>query len=166
MAMRVAGGVVAIAVVSTGLLAAGGALGDGATGFAGIGSALASLPDRVRAALDSRTTNASPPIVTEALMPAAGRPAPLRSSLTIRFSTPMDVATVERSLRFEPPVALDFEWNGQLVVVTPRIDLAPGTEYLVSLGTTALALDGRPLARPIEHRFTTRTIAEIGRAHV
>ncbi len=160
MAMRVAGGVVAIAVVSTGIPAAGGALGDGATGFAGIGSALASLPDRVRAALDSRTTNASPPIVTEALMPAAGRPAPLRSSLTIRFSTPMDVATVERSLRFEPPVALDFEWNGQLVVVTPRSDLAPGTEYLVSLGTTALALDGRPLARPIEHRFTTRTIAD------
>ena len=160
MAVRVAGGVVALAVVSTGVLAAGGALGDGATGLAGIGSAIASVPDRVRAALDSRTANEAPPVVTEALMPAAGRPAPLRSSLTIRFSTPMDVATVEQSLRFEPPISLDFEWNGQLVVVTPRVDLAPGTEYLVSLGTTALALDGRPLARPIEHRFMTRTIAD------
>jgi hypothetical protein len=160
MSVQVVGGVVAVAVVSTGVLATGGALGDGATGVAGIGAALADLPNRVRVAFESRLASYDVPIVTEALMPAAGRPAPLRPGLTIRFSAPMDVATVEKSLRFEPPVALDFEWNGQLVVVTPRIDLAPGTEYVVSLGTTALALDGRPLARPIEHRFTTRTIAD------
>ena len=158
--VRVVGGVVAVAVVSTGVLATGGAIGDGATGLAGIWAALADLPNRVRVAFESRPASDDLPTVTEALMPAAGRPAPLRSSLTIRFSAPMDVATVEKSLRFEPPVALDFEWNGQLVVVTPRVDLAPGTEYVVSLATTATASDGRPLARPIEHRFTTRTTAD------
>jgi hypothetical protein len=158
--VRVVGGVVAVVVVSLGVLATGGVLGEGATGLVGIGSALADVPNRIRAAFDSRPATGDPPTVTEALMPASGRPAPLRSSLTIRFSTPMDVSTVEKSLRFEPPVALDFEWNGQLVVVTPRIDLAPGTEYVVSLETTAKAVDGRPLARPIEHRFTTRTTAD------
>jgi serine/threonine-protein kinase len=160
LAVRIAGVVATAAVVSTGVLAIGGLLSDGATGLAGIGLALTNLPGRVLTAIDSWQASDEPPIVTEALLPAAGGPAPLRASLTLRFSTPMNTATVEKSLRFEPLVALDFEWNGQLVVVTPRVDLAPGTEYVISLGTDALDRDGRPLARPIVHRFTTRTITD------
>ncbi len=152
-AMRVVLGMATFAVVVAGV----GALGSSGEG---VGATLSDLPNRIRAALFGAVIDDDPPVVTEALMPAGGRPAQLRSSLSIRFSTPMDAASVERSLRFEPPAVLDFEWNGQLVVVTPRVDLSPGTEYVVSLGASAKAIDGRPLSRPIEHRFTTRTTAE------
>ena len=106
-------------------------------------------------------------------MPSAGRPAPLRPTVTVRFSQPMDVVSVETNLRFTPDasplfpggsavltVPLDFEWNGQLVVVTPRYDLMPSMTYLVTLDGSARSVKGRALVRPLDHRFTTRSLSE------
>ena len=137
------------------------------------GEAIASLTTRAQAILAVWRSTDDGPSITEALMPSAGRPAPLRPTVTVRFSQPMDVVSVETNLRFTPDasplfpggsavltVPLDFEWNGQLVVVTPRYDLMPSMTYLVTLNGSARSVEGRALVRPLDHRFTTRSLSE------
>lgn len=137
----------------------------------GPGEGIASLTTRAQAILAVWRNADDGPNITEALMPSASRPAPLRPSVTVRFSLPMDVVSVETNLRFIPDasalfpggyfaVPLDFEWNGQLVVVTPRYDLMPSTTYLVTLNGSARSVEGRALVRPLDHRFTTRSLSE------
>ena len=137
------------------------------------GEAIASLTTRAQAILAVWRSADDGPSITEALMPSASRPAPLRPTVTVRFSQPMDVVSVETNLRFTPDasplfpggsavltVPLDFEWNGQLVVVTPRYDLMPSMTYLVTLDGSARSVEGRALVRPLDHRFTTRSLSE------
>ena len=67
----------------------------------------------------------------------------------------MEQASVGAALHIEPAVALDLAWDGQLLVVTPETSLDPATTYQLSIGTEALDLEGRPLTRPLQIRFTT-----------
>ena len=167
MPVRLVAATALVLALATGSLAIAGNV-DGLNG-----EGIVSWTTRVQAILAVWRSADVGPSITEALMPSASRPAPLRPTVTVRFSQPMDVVSVETSLRFIPdasplfpggsavsPVPLDFEWNGQLVVVTPRYDLMPSMTYLVTLDGGARSVEGRALVRPLEHRFTTRSLSE------
>ncbi len=164
---RVVAATALVLALATGSLAISGNV-DGPNG-----ETIASLTTRAQAILAVWRSADDGPSITEALMPSASRPAPLRPTVTVRFSQPMDVVSVETNLRFIPdasalfpggsavsPVPLDFEWNGQLVVVIPRYDLMPSMTYLVTLDGGARSVEGRALVRPLDHRFTTRSLSE------
>lgn len=167
--VRVVAATALVLAMATGGLAIAGNV-DGPNGQ---GEGIASLTTRAQAILAVWRRADDGPSITEALMPSASRPAGLRPAVTVRFSQPMDVVSVETNLRFMPdasplfpggsvvsPVPLDFEWNGQLVVVTPRYDLMPSITYLVTLDGSARSVEGRALVRPLDHRFTTRSLSE------
>ena len=79
----------------------------------------------------------TPPQV-EVVIPHNNRQQPtLRPSFTIAFTAKMDQETVERAVRLEPAVPLDFEWTERFLVVQPRFDLQPDTLYTLSIDPSA-----------------------------
>jgi hypothetical protein len=138
--------VVALTMAGT----AGLALGPGRTRLAGF---LAPLVE-----------DTSAPLVKEALPRSGTRDLQLRPSVSVRFSHAMDQQSVRDALQIEPYAPLDFAWDGQLLVVTAQEDLKPGATYQVTIGSDARDLEGRPLADPLQIRFTTRGAAEPPRA--
>ncbi len=74
------------------------------------------------------------------LVPAAGTSdVPLRSDIRVRFSTPMNRASVERAIRFEPPLQGRFSWDNdrQEVIFLPDQALSAGITYTISIDQTA-----------------------------
>lgn len=107
-------------------------------------------------------TEATQPRVERILPPNTKNPTPtLRPDFTILFNVKMEQESVERAVRFDPPVPLDFEWYDtdlDIVVVTPRVDLEPGTWYTLIVERTAVDIEGRLLADG--SRISYRSIAE------
>ncbi|MGH2368927.1 MAG: protein kinase domain-containing protein, partial [Chloroflexota bacterium] len=130
--------VAAASLASVTLFATGGAtlaLGPGRP-------ALSRLVARFAADVD-----AGLPRVERMLPPVNERQNPtLRPSFTILFNVKMEQESVERAVRMEPAVPLDFEWYPLYVVVTPRADLALATWYTLIVDETAVDIEGRPLA--------------------
>ena len=84
----------------------------------------------------------------------------LAEPVTIRFSTPMDPASVAASLVVEPATAVDLAWDAteSVLTVAPRDRWAVGTLHTVTVQPGALARSGQPLARPARAAFLTRTV--------
>lgn len=80
-----------------------------------------------------------------------------RSSITLRFSAPMNRASVEAALRIDPPAEGTISWSPDATALTfqPSAPLAPASTYTVSLDGSALGHWWRPLAEPALARFRT-----------
>lgn len=136
---------------SVALVVAGGAATAGATLAVGPARpALARLVTRL-------ATDATQPRVERILPPVTKNPT-LRPSFHVIFNVKMEQESVERAMRFDPPVPLDFEWIDTAVVVTPRVDLELASWYTLIIDRTAIDIEGRPLAS--DSRTTYRSIAE------
>jgi hypothetical protein len=75
--------------------------------------------------------------------------------ITIRFSTLMDTASVERALRITPNLPHELAWSGETVDVVPSGPLEPGTEYTLSLAKTAADVAGVTIGGEVVIRFHT-----------
>lgn len=136
---------------SVAIVAAGGAATAGATLAVGPGRpALARLVTRL-------ATDATQPRVERILPPVTKNPT-LRPSFHVIFNVKMEQESVERAMRFDPPVPLDFEWIDTAVVVTPRVDLELASWYTLIIERTAVDIEGRPLVS--DSRTAYRSIVE------
>jgi uncharacterized protein YfaS (alpha-2-macroglobulin family) len=90
--------------------------------------------------------------------PAAGAAdVPPRTTITLRFSEPMNPPSVARALRLEPPAPAALAWDAAQTTLTisPTAPLAPDTTYTLTVGATAQSRLFRPLAAPAVVRFRT-----------
>lgn len=95
-----------------------------------------------------------PPALAESF-PRPGEEVPADAAVTLRFSRPMDRASVEQALHVTPVVTGTFEWeDDQTVTFRPKA-LASATRYRVALDATAQADNGLPLNRDLAFAFST-----------
>jgi hypothetical protein len=120
----------------------------------------------VRDLNDNEMEEAPPPFT----FATAGRPAllesepadgteavPLDAVVRLAFSTLMDTAAVEESLRIEPAFAAELRWSGEVLEIVPNAPLEADTEYTVAVGPDAADVAGVALGE--EAAVTFRTIA-------
>ncbi|MDO8682570.1 MAG: Ig-like domain-containing protein [Armatimonadota bacterium] len=103
--------------------------------------------------------------------PASGATAvPLSPAMIkITFDQPMVPSSVEKAFSIRPEVGTakpTFAWseNDRVVVITFPRNLAPNTQYTVTLGTDAHATNAVALAAPQSFSFTTSQTAVAGEA--
>ncbi|MBN2007173.1 MAG: Ig-like domain-containing protein [Anaerolineae bacterium] len=99
-----------------------------------------------------------PPAVVAAI-PRSGAEVNTKAGVLIRFSRPMDRASVEQALRVSAegagPMEGDFTWEDDQVVTFRPKGLASGVRYNVSIGTEARANNGLPLNGELSFAFST-----------
>ena len=112
------------------------------------------------AAKSWRFTTASPPSITT-VNPADGATGVSRSATPYAiFNRAMDKPSAEGAFSLKRTsdgalVSGIFGWYGNALIFKPDVDLAPGTQYTVSVSTAAKDLAGNPLAAAKSWRFTT-----------
>jgi uncharacterized protein YkwD len=86
----------------------------------------------------------------------------LNEPLTVNFSTPMDEDSVAASLRVQPSQDVDLAWDAghQTLTIRPADAWRPDTLHSVTVDPGALALTGRPLAKPVRAAFLTRAATD------
>lgn len=80
-----------------------------------------------------------------------------RSTITLRFSQPMNRQATLAALRIDPPTPGSFSWSpdAQTLTFQPAPALAAAVTYTVTLDQGALGRWWRPLAAPAQLRFRT-----------
>ncbi|MBI4319187.1 MAG: zf-HC2 domain-containing protein [Chloroflexi bacterium] len=78
--------------------------------------------------------------------------APSPDPLEIRFGQAMDRVSVERSTHIEPPVAVEYFWADDALIVFPTEHLDAGTSYTVTIFEARNAR-GESIDQPIVIRF-------------
>jgi hypothetical protein len=87
--------------------------------------------------------------------------APLR----LRFSEPMDDATIKAAMRLTPAATLQSHWEGTTLTVSPEHGLTPNSAYLLSIDhTIARTASGARLPADLHFVFGTAATAGIGKA--
>ena len=86
----------------------------------------------------------------------------LNEPLTVNFSTPMDEDSVAASLRVQPAQEVDLAWDAghRTLTIRPADAWRPDTLHSVTVDPGALALTGRPMAKPVRAAFLTRTATD------
>ncbi len=76
----------------------------------------------------------------------------------IRFSTPMDAASVEAAVEIDPPTAVAFAWDAshRELSVQPVGRWWTATYHTVTVPPGVLAASGRPMTAPARAAFVTR----------
>ncbi len=80
--------------------------------------------------------------------------------MKLTFQTAMDQQSVESSLQIEPSTQVTYSWVGNTLYVQPVAgQLAPNTQYRLTLAPTATTSSGRHLQQPATITFVTGTTA-------
>ncbi|MFC2031092.1 Ig-like domain-containing protein [Chloroflexota bacterium] len=89
-------------------------------------------------------------------LPVPGaRAVPLTSTIRLPFTRPMDTASVETGLSFDPAIEGDVAWIEDTLVFTPVQGLAPQAIYDVKVSAEVRDASGAPLAEPRRWAFET-----------
>ena len=93
-------------------------------------------------------------------LPGRRRDRCLPNSVYAIFNRAMDKPTAEAAFSLKrtsdgAAVSGSFGWYGNALIFDPNADLAPGTQYTVSVSTAAKDLAGNPLAAAKSWQFTT-----------
>jgi uncharacterized protein YkwD len=82
----------------------------------------------------------------------------LSEPVTIRFSVPMDAASVAKSLTVKPETEIDLVWglDGRSLTIAPADHWTPGALHTITVQAGALARTGQPLVKPARASFLTR----------
>jgi uncharacterized protein YkwD len=140
------------------LLAAHVAIGIGLATVVAGGAIVASGATSITA-----TPPSSPvPLTRAAFSPVVTTGLSLDEPLTVNFSTPMDEDSVAASLRVRPAQDVDLAWDAghQTLTIRPAGAWRPDTLHSVTVDPGALALTGRPMAKPVRAAFLTRTATD------
>lgn len=137
------------------LLVLGRALWPGATPEPPVVTGVAQAPTPEAEVEAPDFVAALPPVLAE-IAPRPGEEIPADdAAITLRFSRPMDQASVEQALHLTPVVTGTFTWDdAQTVTFRPKA-LASATLYRVSLDATAVSDNGLPLNRELVFSFST-----------
>jgi hypothetical protein len=83
----------------------------------------------------------------------------LRQPIQVSFNQPMDHKSTEAAVQITPATNVSFTWNGDSTLyVTPTGgDLAPNTQYQVTIGSGAMTQNGQPLFSPKTITFVTQS---------
>ena len=81
------------------------------------------------------------------------------AAIQIAFNLSMNQPTVEAAFEISGGVEGTFSWAGNTLTFTPSADLAPDSDYVVTIGTGAESAYGDPLGEPHISAFTTGTWA-------
>ncbi|MGC9468635.1 MAG: Ig-like domain-containing protein [Anaerolineae bacterium] len=118
------------------------------------------LPTEVPAAIPT-AVETEPPFVADlppaviTTLPRDGEEVTLQAGILVRFTQPMDRASVEEALTVSPAVTGTFTWHDDRTVTFGTKALASATRYQVALSTEAQAANGLPLNRDMVFAFTT-----------
>ena len=82
----------------------------------------------------------------------------LRQPIVVSFNQPMDHASTEKAVQITPSTTVTFAWNGdaQMYIQPVSGDLAPNTQYQVTIGPGALTKAQQPLNTPTTITFVTQ----------
>ena len=80
-----------------------------------------------------------------------------QQAIPLKFNVPMDHPSTEAAVTITPATSVAFSWSGdQLLTVTPTSgNLAPNTQYQVTVGPGAKAKNGTPNKQPETFTFVT-----------
>lgn len=80
-----------------------------------------------------------------------------RGAAVLRFNVPMNPSSVERALRFDPPVSALFRWSDDYTTLTisPTAALRTDTRYTIMVGAQAFSRLFRPLGHSAQIAFNT-----------
>jgi uncharacterized protein YkwD len=98
------------------------------------------------------------PLTQAAFQTAVGTKVQLDAPATLRFTTPMERASVEAALSVEPRITVALRWSDDdtSVAIAPATHWEAGTLYTITVRAGALASTGRPMTTPIRATFLTR----------
>jgi Big-like domain-containing protein/WD40 repeat protein len=82
----------------------------------------------------------------------------LHQPILVSFNQPMDRPSTEKAVQITPATTVTFSWNGdaQLYIQPVSGDLAPNTQYQVTIGPGALTKSQQPLTTPTTITFVTQ----------
>ena len=85
----------------------------------------------------------------------------LNEAISLYFNQPMDTASVEAAVRFEPSTSGSFSWEDeQMMTFTPDQALTPGSRLNLLISTNAQAANRLPLQDPIEVTYQVADLLE------
>ena len=96
-----------------------------------------------------------PPEVIETVPADGATDVALDGPIAVSFSTLMDTASVEASLRLRPAFPHELRWSGLLLEIVPDQPLETDREYEISIGDGAFDLAGVTLDAPATLTFRT-----------
>ena len=108
-------------------------------------------------------TASQPPSGTATIVvgsPQDGGSVPVHEAILVSFNQPMDHASTENAVQVTPATTVAFRWSGdtQLYVQPTSGDLAPNTQYLVTIGPGATTQAGTKLDTPKTVTFVTQPV--------
>jgi len=82
----------------------------------------------------------------------------LHQPILVSFNQPMDHPSTEKAVQITPATTVTFSWNGdaQMYIQPKSGDLAPNTQYQVTIGPGALTKAQQPLNQPQTITFVTQ----------
>jgi Big-like domain-containing protein len=84
----------------------------------------------------------------------------LQQPILVSFNQPMDHKSTEAAVQIKPATNVAFSWNENTLAVRPTGgNLAPNTQYQVTIGPGAKTQNGVPLAAPKKFTFVTQPSA-------
>ena len=76
--------------------------------------------------------------------------------ILVSFSQPMDHQSVEQSIQIEPATQVTYSWQGNNLVIQPVSgELAPNTQYHVTVSAAARTQPGTPIGKPATLAIST-----------
>ena len=96
-----------------------------------------------------------PPEVIETVPADGATDVALDGPIAVSFSTLMDTASVEASLRLRPAFPHELRWSGLLLEIVPDQPLETDREYEITVGEGAFDLAGVALDAPATLTFRT-----------
>lgn len=82
----------------------------------------------------------------------------LVTSIPLTFTQAMDTASVQTAVTIVPATQATYQWqdNNKKLTITPVHDLAPNTQYVVKIASSAKTQDGQALTNAPPVQFVTR----------
>ena len=92
-----------------------------------------------------RFTTLRPSVVTIEPFLEIGRPTIPTMPITVTFNMPMDQASAQAAISFEPEAEIVFDWSedGRVVTILPQPRLALATDYQLTVANTARSQNGQ-----------------------
>jgi Tol biopolymer transport system component len=76
--------------------------------------------------------------------------------VSLVFPAEMDVSSVERAIRIQPEVQVNYEWSGNRLSILPQTALKTGTVYTLTLQAGSKSQVGSVSRRPVSWTFQVR----------
>lgn len=125
-----------------------------------------SLPTSAATTAPTASPSATPtraplPPAVIGVTPDRGEEHVLAAPVTITFDQPMDPASTSAAFSIEPKTPGEVQIKGNQLIFSPMERLQRGTEYRVSLNTTASSVAGLRLPQPVSFRFRTVGLLQV-----